>query len=88
VNLALVLDRAGRAAEALDSARTALEVMPGNLPAMQLTAVIQLREGKADARTAKYLEQISLRSTDDAWRAWAMMQRDRITEWEVEGASN
>jgi len=78
LNLALVLDRAGRAGDALDAARTALEVMPGNLPAIQLTALIQVRDGISDPGTIGLLEQISLRSDQEPWRTWAVAQRDRL----------
>lgn len=78
VNLALVLDRAGRAGDALEAAKTALEVMPGNLPAIQMTAMLQMREGTNDASTAGLLDQIGMRSDDPQWRSWAMAQRDRL----------
>jgi tetratricopeptide (TPR) repeat protein len=78
VNLALVLDRAGRASDALDAAKTALEVMPGNLPAIQLTALIQVRDGSTDQGTVALLNQISMRSDQSQWRAWAVAQRDKL----------
>lgn len=78
VNLALVLDRAGRSDDALDAAKTALEVMPGNLPAIQLTALLQVRDGSTDQGTKALLDQISMRSEQADWRAWAVAQRDRL----------
>ena len=75
VNLALVLDRAGRSAEALDAARAALEVMPGNLSAIEMVALLQVRDGKTDATTPALLDQISMRSDDPGWRSWAGEQR-------------
>lgn len=78
VNLALILDRAGRSGDALDAARTAMEVMPGNMPAIQLTALLQVRDGAHDASTVGLLDQISIRADDPAWRAWAIAQRERL----------
>lgn len=78
VNLAIVLDRAGRAGDALDAAKTALEVMPGNLPAIQITALLQVRDGTTDAGTVALLDQISMRSDQADWRTWAVAQRDKL----------
>ncbi len=78
VNLALVLDQAGRSADALDAAKTALEVTPGNLPAIQMTAMLQLRDRTPDATTAGLLDQISLRTDDPMWRTWAIAQREQL----------
>jgi len=78
VNLALVLDRAGRSGDAIDAAKTAVEVMPGNLPAVQLMALLQVREGATDAGTAGLLDQISMRSEQPEWRTWAIAARDKL----------
>lgn len=78
INLALVLDRAGRSTDALDAAKTAAEVMPGNLPAIQLVAMLQVRDAATDAGTIALLDQISLRASEPLWRDWAIAQRDRL----------
>jgi tetratricopeptide (TPR) repeat protein len=75
VNLAITLQRGGKYRDALDAARTALEVRPGNLPAVQIVAQIQVREGLADASTLDHLDTIVLRSGDPRWRDWAERQR-------------
>lgn len=77
VNLALVLDRAGQHDEALLSARAALEVMPGNLAAMEMTASIQLGAGLADEKTPVLLAQIAQRAPEP-WRSWAVDQGERL----------
>jgi tetratricopeptide (TPR) repeat protein len=71
VNLALALDRSGKVAEALEAARSALEVQPASLPAVELISLIQLREGLTDETTAAHLQAILSRSPDQAWRDWA-----------------
>ena len=75
VNLAIALQRGGKHLDALDAARTALEVRPGNLPAVQIITLIQLHEGLADATTLDHLDTIVLRSGEPRWREWAERQR-------------
>ncbi len=75
LNLALVLERAGRTDEALATYATALEVYPDHIPTIQALASLQLRANKPDDRTPAYLDDITLRGQTQAWRDWARMQR-------------
>jgi tetratricopeptide (TPR) repeat protein len=74
VNLALTLERVGRTKEALESYRTALEVYPEHIDAMQGLARLQIRRTKTDDETPRYLREIALRGTSPAWREWAQRQ--------------
>lgn len=78
VNLAIALERGGKHADALDAARTALEVRPGNLPAIKTIAVIQIREALTDDTTRVHLDAIITRSNDPVWRAWAERERLKL----------
>lgn len=71
VNLAIALERGGKHLDALDAARTALEVRPGNLAAIKTIAVIQIREALVDDTTRGHLDAIRQRSRDPLWRDWA-----------------
>lgn len=77
LNLALTLERAGRTDEALATYATALEVYPEHIPTMQALVRLQLRTGRADDRTPKFLDEIALRGESAAWRAWARLQRSK-----------
>jgi len=74
MNLALVLERAGRTTEALETYRTALEVYPGHIPTMQAIARLQARSGKTDDTTHEYLREIALRGETPSWRQWAQQR--------------
>ncbi|MGE3109823.1 MAG: tetratricopeptide repeat protein [Phycisphaerales bacterium] len=74
VNLALVLEHAGRTDEALATYAAALEVYPNYLPAMQALARLQLRSGHTDSSTDTYLNEIALRGESTQWRQWAQTQ--------------
>ncbi|MGE3110110.1 MAG: tetratricopeptide repeat protein [Phycisphaerales bacterium] len=74
VNLAIVLERAGRIDEALSTYAAALEVYPNYLPAMQALARLQIRSGRADLGTDAYLNEIALRGESTPWREWARAQ--------------
>jgi Tfp pilus assembly protein PilF len=78
LNLALVLERAGRTDEALATYATALEVYPEHIPTMQAMTRLQLRAGRADDRTARMLDEVALRGETPAWRDWARFQRARL----------
>ncbi len=78
MNLALVLEQAGRTDEALATYATALEVYPEHVPTMQALTRLQLRAGRADDRTARMLEEVALRGETAAWRDWARFQRARL----------
>lgn len=71
VNLALALETAGRFGDALTTYETAMEVYPNYLPAMQGIASLQLRAGKPDERTSRFLSEIDLRAEEPRWREWA-----------------
>jgi tetratricopeptide (TPR) repeat protein len=71
VNLALVMEGAGRTDEALAAYDAALEVYPGYLPAIMGAASLSLREGREDERIAAWLGEVALRAEDGRWRAWA-----------------
>ena len=78
VNLAITLERGGKHGDAIDAAKTALEVRPGHLGAMETLAYIQVREGLEDKATKDYLDAIIYRSDDAAWKDWATRQRLRL----------
>jgi Tfp pilus assembly protein PilF len=78
MNLALVLERAGRTDEALATYATALEVYPEHIPTMQALTRLQLRAGRTDDRTAHMLDEVALRGETQAWRDWARFQRARL----------
>ncbi len=71
VNLALVMEAAGKNDEALGAYASALEVRAEYLPAIQGTARLLVREGREDGRLPTWLEVIALRSDQEAWRDWA-----------------
>ena len=71
VNLAIALERGGKHVDAIEAAKSALEVAPGNLAAMQSIAWIQVRECLLDASTSELLAQIRNRSEQVQWREWA-----------------
>jgi Tfp pilus assembly protein PilF len=71
VNLALVMERAGRNEEAFASYEAALEVWPNYLPAIQGLASLTLRTGDHDdPRLQGWLEEIGLRGEGE-WGEWA-----------------
>ncbi len=74
MNLALVLERAGRTDEALATYATALEVYPNHIPTLQAITRLQLRLGKADDHLNDQLADIALRGETPQWREWARLQ--------------
>lgn len=80
VNLAIALERGGKHADAIDAARTALEVRPGNLPALQTLTYIQVNQAMTDDHTLANLDRIVARSVDPLWRTWAELHRDRLQQ--------
>lgn len=74
MNLALTLERAGRTDEALAGYAGVLESSPGHLPTIQALARLQVRTGRADARTDDLLGEIAFRSSSPRWRQWAREQ--------------
>ena len=71
VNLALTLEEAGQFDEALASYRSALEVHPGYLPAIQASASLSCREGRIGDETLEQIRVLSLRGESERWREWA-----------------
>jgi len=71
INLAITLERAGRAGEAMDAYKAALEVQPGSVVAMQGAAVLAVRAGKSDPALDGWLREIAMNGEDAAWREWA-----------------
>lgn len=73
LNLALTLERAGRVDDALATYATALEVYPDHLLTIEALARLQIRSGRTDDRTPRFLDEIALRS-EKPWRNWAREQ--------------
>jgi Tfp pilus assembly protein PilF len=71
VNLALVWEAAGRTDDALGAYASALDVRPEYMPAVQGMAKLLVRERQSSDRLDGMLDDIALRSSDEAWRAWA-----------------
>ena len=80
INLGLVFERAGLTDDAMAHYRTALEVYPGHLQAIQALTTAELRFGRADSATTDRLKVISLRGSTP-WRLWAM---ERLAVIEVD----
>ena len=78
MNLAVVLERAGRVDEALTNYRSALEVYPEYLPAVQGLARLQVKSGKTDAHTRTLLQDVALRGETDRWKEWARTALTRL----------
>lgn len=77
LNLALTLERAGRVDDALATYDTALEVYPDHLPTIEAITRLQIRSGRTDDRTPRFLDEIALRS-DEPWRSWARERRSLL----------
>ena len=71
INLAITLERAGRTTDAMDAYKTALEVQPGCVVAMQGAAVLALRAGRNEAALSGWLKEIAMSGESDQWREWA-----------------
>jgi Tfp pilus assembly protein PilF len=77
VNLALVLERAGKLDDARASYESALQQYPDYLPAIQGLASLSVRSGRSDEHVTQWLDTIAAHSDAPAWRDWAHMQRTR-----------
>jgi tetratricopeptide (TPR) repeat protein len=77
VNLAFTLESAGRVDDAIATYRTALEVLPDDIAAMQGLARLQVRSGKRDEETQRLISEIAFRGETPAWRAWAQAEQAR-----------
>lgn len=74
VNLAMTLEQAGQAQDAMACYRSALESAPEHVPALQGLARLQIRSGSADHTTHRSLETIAVQGTNEHWREWARKQ--------------
>ena len=74
INLAITLERAGRASDAMDAYKAALEVQPGSVVAMQGAAVLAVRAGKPDPALNGWLREIAMNGENAVWRDWALQQ--------------
>jgi Flp pilus assembly protein TadD len=77
VNLALVMERAGRSDEAFRAFESALEVAPDCVAAVQGAASCALHNGREDPRVAAWLRTIALRGESEPWRDWAARRQSR-----------
>ena len=77
VNLALTLERAGRADDAITEYTAALEVYSGYLPAIQGLARATVVRGGDDSRLNAWLERIAMEGESDKWREWV---RERLMQ--------
>jgi Flp pilus assembly protein TadD len=77
VNLALVMERAGRREEAFRAFESALEVAPDCLAAIQGASLSAVKDGRDESRLGGWLHTIQLRGESDQWRAWATEQSTR-----------
>jgi len=78
VNLAMTLESAGRGDDAISTYRTALEVYPDYVAAMQGLARLQLKSGKTDEKTTLLLKEIAMRGETPEWRDWARGELTRV----------
>lgn len=74
VNLAIVLERAGRLSEARDEYGAALATDEAHLAALQGRTRLDLALGQVSDDTQRALAKIAEQGTTDAWRRWATMQ--------------
>lgn len=77
VNLALVLERAGKIDDAKANYESALKEYPEYLPAIQGLASLTVKAGRTDERLAHWLDTVALDSNDASWRKWASVQQTR-----------
>jgi Tfp pilus assembly protein PilF len=78
VNLALTLEMAGKVEDALAGYKTALEVYPDYLPAIEGLASLSVRLGKNEDKLTGWLETIAMRADDQQWRDWAKGKLVRV----------
>jgi Tfp pilus assembly protein PilF len=78
VNLALVLERAGRLDDAKANYESALKEYPEYLPAIQGLARLTVKSGRTDERLAHWLQVVALSSDEPTWRDWANAQHTRL----------
>ncbi len=87
MNLSLTLESAGRFDQALDHARTALQIHPGHIASIQQIARLELLHpatgGKTPDPAARdelrdHLHEIAMRGESEAWRDWARLQLIKV----------
>jgi Tfp pilus assembly protein PilF len=79
INLALVLDKAGRCEDAVAAARAAVDLSEDHLPALQTLARLQINCDRTDTSTVAALDKIAMMTTDEPWREWAISNRIRLS---------
>jgi tetratricopeptide (TPR) repeat protein len=77
VNLALVMERAGRSDEAFRAYEAALEVAPDCVAATEGAALCAVRHARSETRLDGWLRTIALRGETSEWRTWAAAQGAR-----------
>jgi len=77
VNLAIVLERAGRPDDAAEAFLAALEDREDYLPAVKGIARLTVALGRSDERLRTWLERIALGTEDASWRNWALAELAR-----------
>jgi Flp pilus assembly protein TadD len=80
INLAMVLEQVGKPADAIASYRSALEVYPDHIGAIQGLVRLQLRQGTVASTNPdirELLEQVALRGESDEWKEWARLHLAR-----------
>ncbi len=73
-NLAMTLERAGQIGSAMEEYRSALEVWPDYMPAVQAYARCQVKHGVPQEDLPELVEQIALRGETEIWRQWGRGQ--------------
>jgi hypothetical protein len=59
----------------LDAAKTALEVQPGYINAIQAVTYIQITSGQTDEQTDKLLSAVIERAEEEEWKEWAKREQ-------------
>lgn len=84
LNLALTLERAGRADDAIAEYDAALGVYPGHIQTLQARSRCLLRHREElaahDPRLTADLREIALRGESPQWRRWARTQSIRLRD--------
>jgi predicted Zn-dependent protease len=71
MNLALTLEQAGKADEAISTYKTALEVWPGHIATVQALARLEVMSGRRSEELAGWLDGIAMRGETERWMEWA-----------------
>ncbi len=80
VNLALTLETAGRTDDALAEYRQALEVRPGNIPAVQALTRLEVTSNRRSEKTPARLRTIALEGETPQWRDWAQFELSKARD--------